>query len=107
MTPDRIIRTIRRYTGVEYPWLQGERVVVVSVRRGDTVLHDDESIGTLSASDRIDFAPVLEEDDGVERAVWQCVDAPQHELGAPEGEWAGSMPDGTGYWIRSVLPHDA
>lgn len=102
MPTEPIIRTIRRYSGVDHAWLQGERAVLVAVRRGDEVLLDDESIGTLCANDRVDFALLLEEDDGVERASWVCPDAALHELGAVEGHWAGTMPNRTLFRVYTI-----
>lgn len=95
MSTEPIIRSVRRYTGADHPWLRGERAVVVAVRRGDALLLNDEAIATLCPTDRVDFAPLLDED-GVTRASWLCSDAGTHELGVVEGAWLGTLPGDAG-----------
>ena len=68
--------------------------MVLAVRRGDRVLRDDESIGTLWANDRIEFAPLIK-DAGHERVSWVTSDAKPDELRPVEGEWTGAMPGPT------------
>jgi len=98
MTFSILIRSIRRYTGLTRPTIRGQRVVVVAVHRGDVdngvVFRDDESIGELLAEDRIEFAEIVTETDGRERATWVTADAAAWELGPVEGRWDGLLPRG-------------
>lgn len=98
---EKIIRTIRRYTGRGHAWLHGERVVVVAVHRGDEVLHEDSVVGELRPDDWVEFTPLIADADGPESVSWVCSDTPPHELGPVEGEWAGLVPTGGAFAVQT------
>lgn len=87
-----IIRSIRRYQGLQCPALRGKRVVVVAVMRGGDdgeVLRDDARIGAFQADDVVEFVEIVDEPDGRERTTWVTGDADPWDLGPPEGIWRG------------------
>lgn len=98
---EKIIRTIRRYTGRGHAWLHGERVVVVAVHRDDTVLRADRMIGQLRADDWVEFVPLMPDDEGGEQISWVTSDTLPHELGPPDGEWTGLIPTGAAFAIHT------
>jgi len=90
---DKLIGTIRRYQGTAHVWAVGHRIVVAAVHRGDEVLRDDAAIGALLPGDWVEFAPLIEEADGVERASFVWSDAQPSDLGPSEGEFSGPVPE--------------
>jgi hypothetical protein len=90
---DQVIGSIRRYRGTGHVWAVGCRVVVAAVHRGDNVLRDDAAIVVLLPGDWVEFAPLIEEADGVERASFAWSDALPNELGPSEGEYRGPLPE--------------
>lgn len=89
MPMDKIIRTIRRYTGRAHVGLREQRVVILSVNRGDEILDDDRAIGRLRRGDRIEFAPLVRDDHGGGRMSWVTSDGFPGEFGPIEGWYEG------------------
>jgi hypothetical protein len=56
MSMDKIIRTIRRYTGRPHVGLRNERVVILSVHRADTILKSNDAVSGLRSGDVVEFA---------------------------------------------------
>lgn len=90
MSMDKLIRTIRRYTGRAHVGLRGHRVVLLSVHRDDAILDSDEAIGWLRPNDVIEFAPLSTEADGSERMSWVTSDGKPGEFWPIEGWYEGS-----------------
>lgn len=77
---ETLIGTIRTYQGIDHPWARGTRVVIVS---------RIESDGRERTGEWIEFAPLIKDVHGRERASFVTSDARVVNLGPIEGFYPG------------------